>query len=248
MWSHVDRPLSSIHNEALRTHTTLVLLPGLDGTDVFLRPLLAALPQWNRPQVICFPQEGANDYSDLLAFVRESVSKIPCFYVLGSSFAGPLALMLAVAEPEKVQGVILSATFLSRPRPIYGWLQFAAVTPVIWMIRAGRRIPVWLSKGPTDQLRRDKSETWKLVSACVVAKRVRAIIKVDAREELRTCPHPVLYIAGSQDGIVPWRNVEEMMKVRPSVRVRTIAGRHFAIYTNPYGAATAITDFIGGNR
>jgi hypothetical protein len=29
---------------------TLVLLPGLDGTEVFFRPLLASLPEWVRPQ------------------------------------------------------------------------------------------------------------------------------------------------------------------------------------------------------
>lgn len=81
------------------------------------------------------------------------------------------------------------------------------------------------------------------MSADVVAKRVRAILSLDAREHLRRCPHPVLYIAGSHDE-VPRRNVEEIVCVRPSVHVRTIEGRHFAMYTNPKGAADVITEFI----
>ena len=89
------------------TTRTLVLLPGLDGTEVFFRPLLASLPRWIQPRVVCFPSGGSN-YADLLAIVREALSDYPSFYVLGSSFAGPLALMLAEAEPEKVKGVILA--------------------------------------------------------------------------------------------------------------------------------------------
>ena len=224
--------------------TTLVLLPGLDGTEVFFEPLLASLPRSVRPLIVCFPTSGSNEYADLLATVREAVSAVPSFYVLGWSFSGPLALMLAAAEPAKVRGVILSAAFVHPPRPIYSRLRFAAVTPVMWTIRVGRRVPVWLFRGPSDQFRCDKAETWRRVSAAVLAKRVRAILSLDAREHLRRCPHPVLYIAGSHDEVVPRHNVEGIVCVRPSVHVRTIEGRHFAMYTNPKGAADVITEFI----
>jgi pimeloyl-[acyl-carrier protein] methyl ester esterase len=233
-----------LHDVRRPNPMTLVLLPGLDGTDVFFEPLLASLPRSVRPLVVCFPTFGSNEYADLLATVREAVSEVPSFYVLGWSFSGPLALMLAAAEPAKVRGVILSATFVHPPRPIYSRLRFAAITPVMWTIRAGRRVPVWLFRGRSDQFRCDKAETWRRVSAAVVARRVRAILSLDAREHLRRCPHPVLYIAGSHDEVVPRRNVEEIVCVRPSVHVRTIEGRHFAMYTNPKGAADVITEFI----
>ncbi len=226
------------------TPTLLVLLPGLDGTDVFFRPLLAALPAWVTPRVVCFPPTGANEYSDLLRIVREALSDLPACYVLGSSFSGPLALMLAAAEPDKVRGVILSVSFVRPPRPLYARLKFASVAPVIWAIRACRRIPVWLFSGPTDQLRRDKSETWRRVSARTVAARIRALLDVDARGVLRDCPQPVLCLAGRRDGIVPPRNVREITSVRPSVQVRLINGRHFAMYTNPTAAAAAIAEFL----
>jgi len=37
----------------------LILLPGLDGTDVFFRPLIASLPPPVSPRVVCLPTSGA---------------------------------------------------------------------------------------------------------------------------------------------------------------------------------------------
>ena len=82
---------------------TLVLLPGLDGTEIFLQPLLAALPPEVRPLVVSYPVTGPNRYAELLAVVREAVAGLGEFHVLGWSFSGPLALMLASAEPRRVR-------------------------------------------------------------------------------------------------------------------------------------------------
>jgi pimeloyl-ACP methyl ester carboxylesterase len=223
---------------------TLVILPGLDGTDVFFRPLLAVLPESVRARIIQFPPSGANEYPDLLALVRKALVKTPSCYVLGWSFSGPLALMLAAAEPAKVRGVILASTFVRPPRRIFKQLRWVAVTPTVWMIRVGKRLPVWLSRSSTDRLKQDKTETWKRVSARMIAARVRTLLNVDARALLRDCSHRVLCLAGSHDGIVPYHNVEEMVRVQQTIRVCLIAGGHFAIYTNPMEAAAAITDFM----
>jgi pimeloyl-ACP methyl ester carboxylesterase len=223
---------------------TLVLLPGLDGTEVFFRPLLAALPPAIRPHVVRFPVTGSNEYADLLAIVREAVASIPHCFVLGWSFSGPLALMLAATDPARVRGVILVSTFVRSPRPLLSHIAFAAVTPVIWMIRAGLRLPVWFFRQPADPFRRDKAETWTRVSARTIAARVRAILRLDAREALRRCPHAVLYIAGRHDNVVPRSAVNEIVRTRPSVHVRVIEGRHFALYTNPDAVADTVRAFI----
>ena len=127
-------------------------------------------------------------------------------------------------------------------------MRFTSVAPIIWLIRTCRRIPGWLSSGPTYQLRRDTAEIWKRVAAHIVAARIRSLLNVDARELLGKCPAPVLCIAGSNDGVVPWRNVEEIVRVRPSVSVCRIKGRHFAIYTNPTATMEAITGFMETKR
>jgi pimeloyl-ACP methyl ester carboxylesterase len=232
------------HTAQMRQSTTLVLLPGLDGTEIFFQPLLASLPGSVRPLVVNYPQVGRNGYAELLAIVRSAVAEIPECYVLGWSFSGPLALMLATAEPNKVRGVILSATFLRLPRHLLLRLKFALVGPVVWLWRAARRLPLWMLRPRTDPFRRAKSQTWTRVPAGVVAARLRAILEVDARDSLRGCSQPVLNIASSRDEIVPRRNVDEIIRVRPSVKVVTIAGRHLAMYTNPQSATQAIAKFI----
>jgi pimeloyl-ACP methyl ester carboxylesterase len=197
-----------------------------------------------RPVVVSYPSSGANRYADLLAVVNEAVAGIPRFHVLGWSFSGPLALMLASAKPQRVRGVILSASFVRPPRPSLARLRFALIEPSIWLWRAARRLPLWLGRPRNDPFRQAKSHTWRRISARVLAKRVREVMRVDAREALRACPQPVLYIAASRDGIVPRRCVDEILSLRPSVKVVTIEGEHFAMYANPQAAALAITAFI----
>lgn len=223
---------------------TLVLLPGLDGTEVFLQPLLKSLPRSFRTRMVCFPTSGSNCYADLLNTVRAAVADLSHYYLVAWSFSGPLALMLAAAEPARVRGVILFASFVRPPLRALSLLRFGAVTPVVWAIRFGRRVPIWLGRSHSDPLRRAKAALWQRISARVLAERVRAIIALDASEPLRQCQAPILYVAGNNDKVVPWRNASEIIRVKPSTRVHTIAGGHFAIYNNPRAGAEAIRTFV----
>ena len=228
--------------------STLVLLPGLDGTEILLRPLIASLPGRLRPLVVTYPTAGGNGYGDLLALARQAIAELPECYVLGWSFAGPLALMLAAAEPDKVRGVILSASFVRPPSRFLSALGFALSPAPVWLWRAARRVPLWLFAPRAHALRRAKSETWNRVSARVIAARLRAIRGVDARELLRNCRQPVLYIASSSDAVVPLRNAIEVLRLQPSAQLAVIAGPHLAMFTNPLAAAQAIERFIAGHQ
>jgi pimeloyl-ACP methyl ester carboxylesterase len=223
---------------------TLVLLPGLDGTEVFFRPLLASLPGWINPRVVCFPQTGPSGYGELLSLVRLAVADIPEFFVLGSSFSGPLAVMLAAAEPEKVRGVILSATFLASPRRDLAWLRFAAIGPVIWTFRAVRRIPVWTLRRRSDPFRRAKAETWSRVPAHALAARLRAVMGVDVRDALRACTLPVLCLTFGGDRTVRRDCGEEILQCCPAARFVTLPGGHFAMVNDPGRSAAEIAGFM----
>ncbi|MBI1394644.1 MAG: alpha/beta fold hydrolase [Betaproteobacteria bacterium] len=227
---------------------TLVLLPGLDGTDTYFEPLVQALPDWVRPLLVSYSSAPRQDYAGLLAHVRETIAHVPECHVLGWSFSGPLALMLANAEPDRVRSVILSATFVRSPHRMLAWTRFALSGPGVWIWRAGRRLPLWLFRPPGDPLRRAKTRTWYQVSARTIAARLRAILAVDARDALRTCRQPVVYLLSSDDGIVPGRNADEIVALRPAVRVVPIPGYHQAMYTQPVAAAQAIAGFLETTR
>jgi pimeloyl-[acyl-carrier protein] methyl ester esterase len=221
-----------------------VLLPGLDGTEVFFRPLVAALPEWVKPVIVTYPTSGANHYSALLAIVLAAVEDSEDFYVLGWSFSGPLALMLAAKEQSRVRGVILCASFVRPPLPGLAWLRFAVTAPVVHLLRLARRVPLLLSSCSTEMFRRDKAATWIRVPSRILAARARAILALDARGCLGGCFRPVLYLAGSRDRVIPRRTVEEIVGELPSTKGVTVDGPHLALYTNPRAAVRAIVAFI----
>ena len=224
----------------------LVLMPGLDGTDIFFQPLLAALPDTVERIVITHPKDGPQDYARLLAHVRERLQEVPEYCVLGWSFSGPLALQLAVAEPQKVRGVILAASFVRPPHPWMVALAPVLAAPVVWLWRAARRLPLWLGRGRSDALRQAKNRTWREVSAGLLAARLRTIAKVDVRPQLQACTAPMLYLLSQTDVIVPPRAMQEILQLQPAMRVAKIPGYHQALYSHPEPAARALLAFLEG--
>jgi len=224
--------------------TTLLVLPGLDGTDVFLRPLLAALPPTIRPVVVSYPEAGTGRYEDLLKLVQQTIADVSEVYVLAFSFAGPLAIMLAAQEPQRVRGVLLAASFLRLPQPRLAPLQFAAVGPVMWLVRTIRRLPIWLFKRRDDPLRIAKAEIWSRVSARALAARVRAIMRVDARTLARTCTQPMLCVVFDDDRVVLRASADEILACTPSARLVALPGHHFAMFANPAPLARQVVRFV----
>jgi pimeloyl-ACP methyl ester carboxylesterase len=221
-------------------------MPGLDGTDVFFQPLLDALPESVERIVIRYPAAGPQDYAHLLAHVRERLQDVPSYCLLGWSFSGPLALKLAAAEPHKVQGLILAASFVRPPHPWMAPFAPLLAAPVVWLWRAGRRLPLWLGRPASDALRQAKDRTWREVSARVLAARLRTIAKVDVRAQLQACTAPMLYLMSETDVIVPPRAMEEVMQLQPAMRLEKIPGYHQALYTHPEPAVHALLAFLSG--
>lgn len=223
---------------------TLVLLPGLDGTDAMFAPLLASLPPWISPVVVTYPSSGPNGYDDLLPLVQRAVAGTRRFHILGWSFGGPLALMAAGANPAAVRGIILCASFARTPRPDLAPWRFAFRPPVVATIRALRRAPALVRGYPSDDLRRARAQTWRQVGARVLSSRTRAALAVDARPHLASSAAPVLYVASSRDRVIPRHNIEEIKAVARACEVVTIDGPHLALVTNAPAAAAHIADFV----
>ena len=222
-----------------------MLLPGLDGTEVLLRPLETALSSSFRVATVTYPIEGRNGYRDLYPLVEAAVDRAgaPCS-VLGWSFSGPLALRVAAARPQAVRSIILASTFVRRPIPAMAAVSPLFVTPVVASVRALGRLPAWLRRSAEDPLRRDLAQIWERVPARTLAARVRAVHRVHADEQLAACPQPILYLAAARDRIVPRRNLDTIRRIRADLNVGEIPGDHFSIYSNAHAAAELITSFV----
>ncbi len=224
--------------------TTLVLLPGLDGTDVLFSPLMSSLPAWIHPVVVEYPDAGLNNYEELIEWVDQQVASLESFSILGWSFGGPLALMLANRRPSQVSSVILCATFITPPIPKLVPFRFIVTTPVIAVTRTLRRLRYWIPGFAPTELRRAKALLWKRVVARVLAARSRAAMSVDARALLKSCRAPMMYLSSTHDDVVRRPCRDEVIEVAPHTQVCEVEGGHLALFTNPVDSAERISRFL----
>jgi len=228
----------------MQTPVTLVLLPGLDGTEIFFGPLIAALPNWIRPLVVNYPESGPCTYDELEQRVEAAVSGLDACIVFGWSFGGPLALRLARTRPALVRGVVLCASFVRAPRPELVRWRFAAVTPVIWTLRALWRTRLLFRRFGSPAFVRAKGETWRRVSARALAARARAALRVDARVDLATCKAPILCIQFTRDHAVPRHNTREILAGARAAELVTFEGHHLAMFEQAEHVAAALARFV----
>ena len=73
----------------------LLLTPGLEGTGELLAPLVRALGDAIETKVLRYPADAPLSYAELLPRVRAELLQDEPFVLLGESFSGPLAIMLA---------------------------------------------------------------------------------------------------------------------------------------------------------
>jgi pimeloyl-[acyl-carrier protein] methyl ester esterase len=223
----------------------LVLLPGLDGTGVLFRPLLKALPPDITPIIVSYPGDQALGYSELLPFVLTALPQDAPFVLLGESFGGPLALLVAASRPAGLQAVILCATFVSCPyRFIPGWTARLVHPLMFHVFPQFSRLKARLARISNPELQALLTEALSRVSAHVLAHRIREVIQVNVTTELEKISLPILYIQGERDFIVPGWNLRLILDLKPSVQLARIPAPHMVLQTQPAMAAGTIAGFV----
>ncbi|HVY07966.1 MAG TPA: alpha/beta hydrolase [Burkholderiales bacterium] len=226
------------------TKTTLVLLPGLDGTGIFFGPLLAHLPPWIDPVVVTYPTAGPNSYEDLIPVVERAIEPLGKCVILGWSFGGPLALMVTARRPSQVTGVILCASFVTPPHPALAAYRLALITPVVAVVRTIRRLRFCIPGFASKEMRKAKAQTWRRVDARVLAARTRAALGVDARSLLAGCRVPVGYLASPRDDVIPRAMLDEVLAIAPRTQVAEVDGPHMTLFTHPQESAARLAGLL----
>jgi pimeloyl-[acyl-carrier protein] methyl ester esterase len=238
---------SKIHEatEAITRRMKLVLLPGLDGTGVLFRPLLAALPSTIEPVVVSYPTHEPLGYRELVPLVQKALPRDEPFILLGESFGGPLSLRIAADKPAGLRGLILCGSFVTCPvTGVPTWLT-GIVRP--WPFRTFPlflKLQSWLNLYETVEHYELGKEAITQVSPAVFAHRVREIMRVRVVEELKACEVPILYMQGANDRIVGAENLRRILEVRPTVRAVQIESGHMILKTRPSESARAIAEFV----
>lgn len=223
---------------------SLVLLPGLDGTGIMFRPIISQLESQVDPIVVSYDQEDTCSYKVLVDQVAQSLPQKD-FFILGESFSGPIAIMLADRKPKGLKGVILCASFISNPSALFpASLRFLIRAPIfsVWPVSIKAAV---LTGGRTNsQIRKLINETKKQSRSTALACRTRESLKVNVSDELKRCEYPILYLRGARDIVVGHRNLKAIKRIRSDVSEVTIDASHLVLQEAPHDSAHEILKFM----
>jgi len=219
---------------------TVVLLPGLDGSGELMQTFADRAPTGLRAQVVSYPPDVVQDYDELVRVVRAQLPEAPHILV-GESYSGPLAVMLATQGGPNLRGVVLAASFVTPPA-WSGWrflpwrtaFRFPAPAMLVRRLMAPRS-PVQAALMREAILR---------VGHRVLAARVRQTLRVDVRRELAMLRCPLLYIEALRDQVVAKRCLRQIREVCPAVAVAEIDVAHPVLKLAPDEAWVAIENFV----
>jgi pimeloyl-ACP methyl ester carboxylesterase len=221
----------------------LLLLPGMDGTGRLFAPLVEVLPPSLQPVIVAYPGDRPLDYAQLLPLVEASIPPTD-FLVLGESFSGPLAVMLAADKPPGLRGIILCASFVRHPMPLRLSLLRYLIHPLLFRLAPMLLIRrVLLGSYQATPLAEQLRQAIAQVSPAVLAARARAILSVDVGRQLQSCPAGVLYLQASQDRLVWPGSLAYICRMYPAVEVASLPGPHLLLQTAPREAAQVIEQF-----
>jgi pimeloyl-ACP methyl ester carboxylesterase len=224
--------------------TTLVLLPGMDGTGELFKPFLAVLDPRFRTIVIRYPRSVHLKYEELVAFVRNELPANDEFVILGESFSGPVAVSLAAQAPAQLRGLILCASFVRCPvrwpsllKPLSYLFPFGAIPTSVLSI------PL-LGPFGNSGARHLLADALSSVSASVLRSRIRSVLSVDVSEETTSLKLPVLLLQSSTDWLVPRSASTLIRELVPALQVTEVSGPHMLLQISPLECAKAIETFV----
>ena len=229
----------------------LVLVPGLDGSGHLFDPLVSVLPSTFEATVVRFPADRAVLPRDMLSCIRSVIPWDHPYVVVAESSAGPLALKFVEAQREGIRAVVLCASFVTSPiasrspgNPLKWatsllskpWYERALTPELIRENLLGQDAPANLVDKTTETLRAIKPEVW--------SSRVQSVLAADAKQELLACEKPILYLQPTEDKFVSSTALEEIRRLKPSVKAVTVKGPHALLQRNPREALEAIRSFL----
>lgn len=217
---------------------TTVLLPGLDGTAELFEWFIQTAPAGLPVEKLALPDDAAFNYDDLVAWAEPRLPPGP-LVLLGESFSGPLAVLLAARVP-RVVGLILCATFVEPPLPS----MLSRLPEFIW----NRPPPVALVRAVLTNgnlpIAKASHRAAKSVHPIAMAARIRAVLNTSVAAEFQGLTCPVMDLRGGNDRLISSGCERQIRRLRPNTQFVKIRGPHLLLQTQPEQAWAHVAPFI----
>jgi pimeloyl-ACP methyl ester carboxylesterase len=221
----------------------LVLLPGMDGTGILMKPLQEELGDISNT-VLSYPRNETQSYEEATIYIRKQLPENEDIVLLAESYSGRVAYNLASSNISNIKGVIFASSFLSSPRPLL--LSIAKFLPLSLIFRLP--LPSFLlrwfvvGRNGSDEVISNLRVALGMVKPAVLAKRLRDIgnqslprtsIQVESR-----------YIQGLDDRLVPSSCYTKILSILPDCEKTGLSGPHLLLETSPKECAAVIRKML----
>lgn len=223
--------------------TTLVLLPGMDGTGTLFANFIAAYK--DDTLVISYPTDLPLGYNELEQHILTLLPKDKTFILVGESFSGPLAISLAAKKLPLLRGLVLVCTFVTFPGPHSGRRLFSILKRVpFWRAPLALSASLLGGRFITPSIRQQLALALKSVAPAAWQARVQALLTVDVSSALRELTLPILYLRATKDRVVFHSASERILSLNGRVAIVDVEAPHLLLQTQPQQAAAAVRAFV----
>lgn len=236
----------------------LVTLPGIDGSPALQGALPHSLHSLQGMeglvhQLVSYPPYRAMGYADLARWVQPQLPHDRPFLLLGESFGGPLALLLAgcgqgdmhMKPPTQLKGVVLAASFSGPAVPWAApWLPLIKNLPAKSLHAIPAAVWRWwlLGRWETPELQAALKRALAHASPHVLRHRAVQALQPPALN-MQCMQVPLLAIRAAEDRLVPAASVQPFAHL-PNSQTITIPGPHMLLQTVAVTCAPPIAAFM----
>ena len=224
--------------------TTLVMLPGFDGTGLVFDPLLKHLSAGIEAQVVRYPADRVMSFQEHVNFARKQLPRKKPFVLLAESFSGPIGLQILSDPPDNLKGVLLVATFARHPTPFFLdaglYLPQKLILNLFTKTFLGRFF--CLGGAPSEAVDIFQNAL-KGVKLSVLSNRLKILAELPPPPAI-SFSGPCLYLQAKNDRMVPERATAPLQQSLPQLQIKQLPGPHITLLAHPDTGAQIISSFI----
>ena len=179
--------------------------------------------------------------------------KIESAHVLGWSMGGMIAQELALAYPDKVNRLILSASSarVNEKSSFIAWANIEAIargeleTAVNWQLSLCFSNALLANEALLAEVKHRTLNPPYPVTLDGLISQYAAVVSHDRRRQLGSITSPTLVLGAREDGIIDMGQVEALAREIPNSQLRMLPGAHMYHIEYPHTFAEALIKFVG---